>query len=150
MLHAMPEVESTSLRTGMQLCLAAVTEANTGDIAVKLKQKRSRSIDDIIADLRSEIAQREPGVEVEFTQVLQDMINDLTGAPEPIEVKLFSTDAKALNEWAPRLADEMGKNKGVVDVADPIEKSMSGPAVSFQVDPAIAARAGFTPQEVAT
>src|SRR3989441_3591345 len=52
MLHATPEVESTSRRTGMQLGLAAVTEANTGDIAVKLKQKRSRSIDEIMADLR--------------------------------------------------------------------------------------------------
>ena len=40
MLHEMPEVESTSRRTGLQLGLAAVTEANTGDISVKLKQKR--------------------------------------------------------------------------------------------------------------
>jgi len=32
MLHEIPEVESTSRRTGLQLGLAAVTEANTGDI----------------------------------------------------------------------------------------------------------------------
>ncbi len=35
-----PEVESTSRRTGLQLGLAAVTEANTGDFSVKLKDKR--------------------------------------------------------------------------------------------------------------
>ncbi len=40
MLREMPEVESTSRRTGLQLGLAAVTEANTGDILVKLKSKR--------------------------------------------------------------------------------------------------------------
>jgi multidrug efflux pump subunit AcrB len=42
MLRDTPEVESTSRRTGLQLGLAAVTEANTGDISVKLKRKRSR------------------------------------------------------------------------------------------------------------
>ena len=39
-LRATPEVESTSRRTGLQLGLAAVTEANTGDISVKLKRQR--------------------------------------------------------------------------------------------------------------
>ena len=41
-LKATPEVESTSRRTGLELGLAAVTEPNTGDIAVKLKRDRSR------------------------------------------------------------------------------------------------------------
>ena len=50
-----PEVEITSRRTGLQLGLAAVTEANTGDITVTLKAKRSRAIDDVIADVRAEI-----------------------------------------------------------------------------------------------
>ena len=38
-LRATPEVESTSRRTGLQMGLAAVTEANTGDFTVKLKAK---------------------------------------------------------------------------------------------------------------
>ncbi len=54
-LHDTPEVESTSRRTGLQMGLAAVTEANTGDFTVKLKAKRSRAIDDIMADVRAEI-----------------------------------------------------------------------------------------------
>ena len=36
-LRDTPDVASTSRRTGLQLGLAAVTEANTGDISVKLK-----------------------------------------------------------------------------------------------------------------
>src|SRR5205823_89173 len=48
-LRATPEVESTSRRTGLELGLAAVTEPNTGDIAVKLKDKRSRGVDDVIS-----------------------------------------------------------------------------------------------------
>ena len=38
-LAATPEVESTSRRTGLQLGLAAVTEANTGDFSVRLKRE---------------------------------------------------------------------------------------------------------------
>ena len=150
MLHEMPEVESTSRRTGMQLGLAAVTEANTGDISVKLKQKRDRDIEEIISDLRAEIKEKEPAVDVEFPQVLQDMIGDLTSAPEPIQIKLFSPDAKLLEEWAPKVADAIAKIHGVVDVLNGIDNTISGPAVVFQVDPLVAARAGFSAEEVAT
>ena len=144
-----PEVESTSRRTGLQLGLAAVTEANTGDILVKLKDKRSRGIDEIIADVRADIKNAEPGLDVEFIQVLQDMIGDLTSAPEPIQIKLFSQDPKQLEEWAPKVAESISKIKGVVDVLDGIDNAISGPAVTFQVDPSIAARAGFSVEEVA-
>ena len=150
LLREMPEVESTSRRTGMQLGLAAVTEANTGDISVKLKQKRDRDIEEIISDVRAEIKQKEPAVDVEFPQVLQDMIGDLTSAPEPIQIKLFSADAKVLEEWAPKVADSISKIHGVVDVLNGVENTISGPAVVFQVDPMVAARAGFSAEEVAT
>src|SRR6201993_2675223 len=69
-LHDTPEVESTSRRTGLQLGLAAVTEANPGDISVKLKEKRDRPIEEVIAEVRAKIARQEPAIDVEFTQVL--------------------------------------------------------------------------------
>jgi len=150
MLHEMPEVESTSRRTGMQLGLAAVTEANTGDISVKLKQKRDRDIEEIISDLRAEIKEKEPAVDVEFPQVLQDMIGDLTSAPEPIQIKLFSPDAQQLEQWGPKVGDAISKIHGVVDVLNGIDNTISGPAVVFQVDPMVAARGGFSAEEVAT
>ena len=150
MLRDTPEVESTSRRTGLQLGLAAVTEANTGDISVKLKPSRSRDIEEVMDDVRSKIKAQEPAVDVEFIQVLQDMISDLTGEPQPIEIKLLSQDPGVLAEWAPKVADAIGKNKGIVDVLNGIDNTISGPAVMFQVDPTVAARAGFTPEEVAT
>ncbi len=112
-------------------------------------------VDDIIADLRSEIESTEPGTKVEFLQLLQDMIGDLTSAPEPVVIKLFSQDGKLLNETAPRVADAIDKIKiggnphPVVDVLNGIENTISGPAVTYQVNPTVAARAGFTPEEVA-
>jgi CzcA family heavy metal efflux pump len=147
-LRDQPEVESTSRRTGLQMGLAAVTEANTGDFTVKLKSKRSRPIDDVIADVRSEIKRTEPELDIEFTQVLQDMIGDLSNAPEPIQIKIFSPDEALLTQLGPRVGDAIGKIPGVVDVQNGIENTISGPATSFQVSPVFAARFGFTPTEV--
>src|SRR5262249_39248904 len=147
--------ESTSRRTGLELGLAAVTEPNTGDIAVKLKSSRRRSVDEVISEVRAKVASSQPGLDVEFIQVLQDMIGDLTGAPEPIVVKLFSPDPDLLATWAPQVADMLEKlqirgKTPVVDVKNGIENTTSGPAVRFTVNPEAADRAGFTPEELGT
>ena len=147
-LRTLPEVQATSRRTGLQLGLAAVTEANTGDIMVKLKHKRDKSTEEMIEEVRKKITQAEPTVDVEFTEVLQDMIGDLTSAPEPVVIKLFSPDPALLNNWAPKVADKIKTIPGVVDVLNGIENTISGPAIVFTVDPVVAAKAGFTAQEV--
>jgi CzcA family heavy metal efflux pump len=147
-LRRTPEVESTSRRTGLQLGLATVTEANTGDISVKLKRHRSRSAEQVIAAVRAQITRQVPMLQVEFPQLLQDMIGDLTSAPEPIVIKLFSQDPALLRQWGPKVGDAIQKIPGVVDVLNGIDNTISGPALTFKVDPAVAARAGFTPQEI--
>jgi len=148
MLNEIPEVESTSRRTGLELGLAAVTEANRGDIAVKLKSKRSRGSDEIISELRARVEKEEPGLAVEYVQVLQDMIGDLSNAPEPVQIKLFSPDAELLEQWAPKVGEAIQEVRGVVDMRNGIENTISGPATVFHVNPTVAARAGFTPEEV--
>jgi multidrug efflux pump subunit AcrB len=148
-LRSTPEVEATSRRTGLQLGLAAVTEANSGDFTVKLKSNRKRAIDDIISDIRSQIEEEEPAAKVEFVQLLQDMIGDLTSQPEPIVIKLFSQDGRLLNDTGPRVAEAIGKVNGVVDVLNGVENTISGPSTTFQINPMVAARSGFTPEEVA-
>ena len=148
-LHNTPEVEITSRRTGLQMGLAAVTEANSGDFTVRLKSKRSRSIEDIMADIRAQIKRTEPALDIEFTQVLQDMIGDLSNSPEPIQVKLFANDQALLNDLGPKVQAAISKIPGVVDTQNGVDNTISGPATSFQIDPVVAARLGFTPTEVA-
>ena len=148
-LRSEPEIESTSRRTGLQMGLAAVTEANTGDFTVKLKSKRSRGIDEIMDDVRSQVKATEPELDVEFIQVLQDMIGDLSNAPEPIQIKIFADDEELLTQLGPRVGGAIEKIPGVVDVQNGIENTISGPATNFQVDPTVAARLGFTPTEIA-
>ncbi|HEY7303763.1 MAG TPA: efflux RND transporter permease subunit [Bryobacteraceae bacterium] len=147
-LRSIPEVESTSRRTGLQLGLATVTEANTGDISVKLKLKRNRRIEEVIADAREKINKAYPQLDTDFIQLLQDQIGDLTGSPEPIQIKLFSENVNLLKEWAPRVADAIKTIPAVKDLKDGIENTISGPAITFTVDQTTAARAGFTPQEL--
>jgi multidrug efflux pump subunit AcrB len=152
-VRSVPEVESTSRRTGLQLGLAAVTEPNTGDISVKLKDKRSRGIDEIISQIRGQVIKEEPSLDVEFVQVLQDMIADLTGAPQPVVVKLFCPDPDMLLTWAPKVADALGRvqvkyTKPVVDIEDGIENTTSGPAVVFNINTQTAAKAGFTTDQL--
>jgi multidrug efflux pump subunit AcrB len=148
-LHNTPEVEITSRRTGLQMGLAAVTEANSGDFTVRLKAKRNRPIDEIIADVRDKITRSEPALDVEFIQVLQDMIGDLSNQPEDVVIKLFSNDTALLDQLGPRVESAIKTIPGVVDTKNGIDNTISGPATSFQVDPSLAARLGFTPTEVA-
>jgi CzcA family heavy metal efflux pump len=142
-----PEVESYSRRTGLEMGLF-VTEPNTGDIAVKLKPDHKRSTEDVIADLRGQIAESEPALEVEFVGIVPDVIGDLQGNPEPIEVKLFSEDAAALQTAADQVEDAIKKVPGVVDTLNGVV--ISGPAVTFRIDPLRASQFGVTANDVAS
>ncbi len=147
-LHSIPEVESTARRTGLQLGLAAVTEPNTGDISVKLKTKRSRTGEQVIAELREKVGKAYPQLETDFVQLLQDQIGDLTSSPDPIDIKLFSQNMVLLQTWAPKIADAIKSISAVKDIKNGIDNTISGPATTFTVNQSAAARAGFTPQEL--
>ena len=53
-----------------------------------------------------------------------------------------------MRKWGPKVGDRIKKISYVKDVKDGIENTISGPAIVMKVDPIVAARAGFTPQEV--
>ncbi len=81
-------------------------------------------------------------------QTLQDMIGDLTSAPEPVQIKLFSPNIDLLRAWAPRVGDTIKKIDGVKDVKNGIENTISGPSFTFKIDESAAARSGFNSQEL--
>jgi Cu/Ag efflux pump CusA len=105
-------------------------------------------VDDIIAEVRGKVNKQYPQLDTDFIQILQDMIGDLTSSPDPIAIKMFSENVNLLRTWAPKVGDEIKKISGVTDVKDGIENTVSGPAITFDIDQSIAARAGFTPQEI--
>jgi CzcA family heavy metal efflux pump len=146
LLAQTPEVASFSRRTGSELGLFA-TQQNKGDLLVRLKRRgeRHRSADDIIDDLRPKMQAAAPTFEIEFVQLLQDMIGDLEGAPTPIEVKLYGDDPDRLAELAEDVEARVQKVRGVVDVVG-VESGQ--PEDTWEIDPAAAARVGLTVAQV--
>ena len=147
MLLKTPEIESYSRRTGLEMGLF-VTEPNRGDFAVKLRPGHKRSTEDVTADLRGQLAESEPSLQIEFVGILPDVIGDLQGNPEPIEVKLFSEDAAALQAKADEIESTIKKVPGVVDTFNGVV--ISGPAVTFNIDAARASQFGVTANDIAT
>jgi multidrug efflux pump subunit AcrB len=146
-LRATPEIEGFSRRTGARLALA-IAEPNTGDFLVKLKKRRDRHTAEVIDELRHKFHQAEPAVHFEFPGVLGDLIGDLTWSPDPVEIKIFSTDTNLLKEKAEEIAHAIETIPGVVDVDDGLV--VAGPAMRLRTDVAGAARAGLTPKNLGT
>jgi len=146
MLMKTPEIESYSRRTGLEMGLF-VTEPNTGDFAVKLKPGHKRATEEVISELREQIAESEPALTVEFVGIVPDVIGDLQGNPEPIEIKLFSEDAAALESKADEVETAIKKIPGIVDTNNGV--IVSGPAITFKIDPQRASRFGVTVDDIA-
>ena len=142
----LPETAAFSRRTGAELGLFA-TEQNKGDILVKLKPRsqRDRSADEIIAAIREQIGKTINGADVEYVQLLQDMLGDMEGSPEPIEVKIFGSSTDELNRIAGDLGPQIQKIQGVVDYKGP---QRGNPELLIQVDPSLASHVGLTVDQV--
>jgi CzcA family heavy metal efflux pump len=144
-IRANPYVDTYSRRTGLQLG-DALTEANTGDIFVRLKNGSRPSTEEVMNDIRKEAEAKVPGLDVDVSQLMEDMIGDLVAVPEPIEIQLYSDHADELNATAQNVADALGKIKGVNGVLNGINPA--GDALTMTVDPAKAALQGLDPAAI--
>jgi len=140
-----PEVESFSRRTGAELGLFA-TEQSKGDILVRLKKDRDRDVEEIMDDVRTKVEASLPSIEIEFVQILQDILGDLEGSPEPVEIKLFGDDLEQLKERARVIAEKVEKVPGIVDLFNGIQEG--NPEIQIEVDPTKAQHAGFDAETV--
>ena len=143
-----PEVAAFARRTGAELGLFA-TEQNRGDIVVKLKPRgeRQRTAEEVIEEQRAVFEKEMPGMTIEFVQLLQDMLGDLEGNPEPVEVKIFGDDLDALTRLAARTEERLREVPGLVDLVRP---QRGNPELEVRIDPTRAGRVGLTPEQVAT
>jgi CzcA family heavy metal efflux pump len=144
-IRATPELESYSRRTGAQLGLF-ITEPNNGDFLLKLKPNRKRSTEEVLSDLRQKLNAALPDIIWELPGILGDLIGDLMYSPQPIEVKLFSTDAQFLKKKAPEIEEKLGKIRGVVDTFNGL--IFTGPSLSFRVRSIDARRFGLTAEDI--
>jgi CzcA family heavy metal efflux pump len=146
-LRETPEVTGYSRRTGTEMGFF-ITEPNTGDFAIVMKRGRRRPIEEVMDEVREKITSEVPGIDIDLMQVLQDLIGDLAGAADPVEVKLFGENQAQLDELGKSLAEKLEKVPGAVDVRSGVVES--GPELVVHVDPTKSGRAGLTPDMVAT
>jgi multidrug efflux pump subunit AcrB len=144
-IRANPAVDTYSRRTGLQLG-GGLTEANQGDFFVRLKSGSRPDTEQVMEQVRSQVEQHVPGLEIELSQLMEDLIGDLVAVPEPIEIQLYSDDAKQLESTPRRVAEAIGKIPGVDGVRNGINPA--GDALTVQVDPIRAALEGLDPVSV--
>lgn len=142
-----PEISGTSRRTGAELGMFA-TEQNTGDIAVRLvaPSRRSRSIFEVMDEVRAKAERAVPRVRTEFVQILSDILDDLSGASSPMEIKLFGPDLDSLEHYAAVLSPEVEKVEGLEDFFGGIAEPSA--EMAMRVRTGAAAQLGLTPQSV--
>ena len=146
-LRADPDVQAFTRRTGSELGFAA-TSPNTGDFTVLLKarDRRHSSVYEVMDRVRAAAARQAPSLELEFMQLMQDIIFDLTGAPEPVELKLFSRDQAAAERAAEAVAAAIEPVPGLVDLFDGVPGP--NPELRVEIDPVRIARLGLTASDV--
>lgn len=141
-IRAMPEVASYSRRTGNQLG-GGLTEANEGDMFIRLKPLPRRDIETIMGEIRSRAATEVPGLEIETIQLIGDVIGDLTAVPQPIEVKFYSNDPASMAAAAGLGVAALEQLRGIVEVRK--SDRVAGDAVVITLDRARLALEGMDP-----
>ena len=147
-LRKTPGISTWSRRTGAELGPIAATESHGGDIAIRLSPRDRRpDAEEIVAELRGRIASAVPGARVEFIQVLEDVLGDLSGNPRPIEVRTIGPDRAELARLASEVEKAVQDVPGLVDWDPGMEAA--APVLRQAIDPVVAARVGLTPSDVA-
>lgn len=137
-----PEVTTYSRRTGTQMGFF-ITEPNRGDYLIQLKKDRSRSTEDVIADIRHRVESTQPALTIDFGQVIGDMLGDLMASVQPVEVKIFGADRAQLQTLSQRVAALVTIVPGTADVFDGIV--IAGPSVNVEPVFTQLAQYGITP-----
>jgi multidrug efflux pump subunit AcrB len=145
-LRDTPEVQTYSRRTGYNFGAGELSESNTGDFFVRLKPLPRPPTSDVQEEIEKRIAHEVPGLDVETAQLMEDLIGDLTGRPQPVVVNLFSDDQNQLNELAEKVKAALEKVSGLKEVRSGIVPA--GDALDVEVDRVKASLEGVDPEAV--
>jgi CzcA family heavy metal efflux pump len=147
-LRRNPAVETWTRRTGAELGPVTATEMNHGDIAVRLKPRHERpDAEEVMSQVRQQLDVEMPAVRIEFVQILEDVLNDLSGNPRPLEVRLLGEDQVVLTRLAGEVERRLDGTPTLVDYYRGVEDEM--PLLRYKPDSDAAARAGLSSEDVA-
>lgn len=140
-----PDVASYSRRTGTQMGFF-ITEPNRGDYLISLHAHHAKSTEEVISDIRKAVESSLPMLQIDFGQVIGDMLGDLMSSVQPIEVKIFGNDPVKVHELAKSVSRIVEETPGTADVFDGIV--IAGPNVSYIPNEEQLYRYGLTPADL--
>jgi CzcA family heavy metal efflux pump len=142
-----PAVLHEGRLTGVDTNGYSPTQTNMGTIRVSLREGGRASYDAIAARLRDKLNAAVPAATLDFHQLLEDQINDLSGAPQPVEVSIAGPDQSMLISLADRTTASIAKVPGVVDPFDGVV--YDDPALRIVPQAARLAALGLTRSDLA-
>jgi CzcA family heavy metal efflux pump len=146
-LLSIPEVVSTSRRTGRAELDEHAQDANASELDVGLDMsKGQRSKSELLAAMRKALAQV-PGAVITIGQPLSHRIDHmLSGTRANIALKIYGDDLDTLRSLSERIKGVAEMTQGAVDVA--IEQQVDIPEIEIRVDRDAVARVGLTAGQV--
>jgi len=101
----------------------------------------------LIADLTSRLQTEFPGVDFNFSQYIEDNVEEAaSGVKGENSVKLFGNDLAILQQTAARIQQVMAGVPGITDLA--ASNSLGQPTLRIDIDRARAARYGLSPGDI--
>jgi CzcA family heavy metal efflux pump len=145
-LHEIPEVASTTRRTGRAELDEHAAGVNLSEIEVVTKEG-GRQHTEVMEDVRQRLATI-PGVNVEVGQPISHRIDHLlSGTRAQIAIKLFGPDLATLRTKANEIRDAMATVPGVVDLL--VEPQVGVPQVQININRQAASAVGLSSADLA-
>ena len=140
-----PNITGYGALTGLDPSGFFPAPQNAGNIRATMLERSQRKgkegVDQIFDDLRARISASVPIMKFTITQILQDLLNDLSNAPATIEIKIFGNNQQELMRLAQQVDERIQKVPGVVDDFNGIV--YSNPNTLVQLRPYEGSQAGF-------
>lgn len=148
-----PDVSTYMRRTGINMAssismASGVIPPNEGDYLIQLKKGTRKKTEEVISELRQQVASKEPALNIEFGQRIADLLGDLIGRPQPVEIKIFGDDLSQLRLLAYKTKALLNKIPGVADVQSGI--IIDGPTITIVPDPSKLAQFNLSPADFQT
>jgi CzcA family heavy metal efflux pump len=123
-----PQIASVGRVTGMDTNGFSPAQVRTGTLRMRLRSGAQYEI--VSGRLRDAFTTAVPAAQYDFHQILEDMINDMSGSRSPIEITLAGPDQQTLVTLAQTLTQRISNVNGLTDAF---------PGVSYD-DPALQVR----------
>ncbi|HEY2787576.1 MAG TPA: efflux RND transporter permease subunit [Fimbriiglobus sp.] len=139
----LPDLEKELTKAGKSL------EQEKDHVRAKYRRRPLKMVMDEVEDEVKDVF-AENQLKVELIQIMEDELNDLSGADKPVEVKLFGPDQVRLRKLAEEVSDALGKSPGIPGIKE-INSNVRGgnPDLKIRLDGFYTDKVGLKPDAVA-